>query len=119
MLPDFVPERPQRACDHGDRAVRVLARAASEPLWLIQRSSLARSAPRPAASRSIWPAIASRPNTHGPHCPADWSARYLAIVAVSVSPHAPAGSAAIRPAPTQAPTSLSPASENGRAAARA
>src|SRR5258705_476558 len=45
-----------------------------EPIWLIQRYSLARSGPRPSASRPSWPAIASRPKTQGPHCPADSAA---------------------------------------------
>ena len=68
---DLIVEDGQRAGDELGGAVGMPALPATETNPS-QRSMSASWRPSPRASRSMPPAIASRPYTHGPHWPADW-----------------------------------------------
>ena len=47
--------------------------------------------------------MAGSPKAHGPHCPADWPASHLVILATSARGHEVDGRGAMTPQPSDAP----------------
>jgi hypothetical protein len=113
---DLGREHPQRAAHQPDNSAGVAAAAAPVEL---RQASVEHGEVARAASRQVGQLAGNggQPEHAWPALAADSAARYRAIRAVSVSPQAVAGNAAITPAPGAALTGARPAAENGSCAA--